>query len=248
MESQRPHGVGRMVYKDGNRIHEGFWSHGHREGHGRCLFAKIGDYHEGEYNKNLRHGPGKYFWKDGRRFVGNYHLDERCGEGKFVYPNGDAYIGNFDKGSRSGFGEFTFSNRSCSYRGEWQNSTYHGTGTLRWITSKGTHIFEGDFQDGMFHGQGIEYLNNVVKRSGCWSQGSYQGVDHPISCNTASNNSENGTMDLGDTNKDDDETETYEETMEKQLVPSKEECPTTLEQNYSDSRSQWKDFLEPESA
>jgi hypothetical protein len=233
-----------MVYKDGNRIHEGFWSHGHREGHGRCLFAKIGDYHEGEYKQNLRHGPGKYFWKDGRQFIGNYHLDERSGEGKFIYPNGDVYIGNFDKGSRSGFGKFTFSNRTCFYRGEWQNSTYNGSGKLRWTTSNGTHVFEGHFKDGMFHGRGVEYLNDSVKREGWWSEGSYQGVNEPITCNTADNSSITEEIDIDNAQ---DYAPELTETMKK-LVPTKEECPTTLEQNYSDSRSQWKDFLEPENA
>ncbi|KAG7356436.1 MORN repeat-containing protein [Nitzschia inconspicua] len=179
MESQRPHGVGRMVYKDGNRIHEGFWSHGHREGHGRCIFTKVGDFHEGEYKQNLRHGPGKYFWKDGRRFVGNYHLDERSGKGTFIYPNGDTYTGNFESGTRSGFGEFIFCNRTCSYRGEWKKSSYEGSGRLRWTTQKGTHVYEGEFESGMFHGNGTEYLNDTVLRQGWWSTGTYQGEKDP---------------------------------------------------------------------
>jgi hypothetical protein len=31
-ETKQPHGVGRMVYADGNRIHEGFWKDGKKEG------------------------------------------------------------------------------------------------------------------------------------------------------------------------------------------------------------------------
>ena len=56
----QPHGVGRLVYEDGKRIHEGFWVHGSKEGHGRCLFTPQQDFHEGEYKGNLRHGPGRY--------------------------------------------------------------------------------------------------------------------------------------------------------------------------------------------
>lgn len=56
----QPHGVGRLVYEDGKRIHEGFWVHGTKEGHGRCLFTPQQDFHEGEYKQNLRHGPGRY--------------------------------------------------------------------------------------------------------------------------------------------------------------------------------------------
>jgi hypothetical protein len=56
----QPHGVGRLVYIDGKRIHEGFWQYGNKEGHGRCLFLPQYDFHEGEYLANLRHGPGRY--------------------------------------------------------------------------------------------------------------------------------------------------------------------------------------------
>lgn len=37
VSTKRPHGVGRLVYSDGKRIHEGFWVNGSKEGHGRCL-------------------------------------------------------------------------------------------------------------------------------------------------------------------------------------------------------------------
>lgn len=88
-----PHGVGRLVYTDGKRIHEGFWKNGSKEGHGRCLFFPQQDFHEGEYKDNLRHGPGRYQWKDGREYVGSYENDLRHGMGVFRYPNGERYEG-----------------------------------------------------------------------------------------------------------------------------------------------------------
>lgn len=89
----QPHGVGRMVYSDGSRIHEGFWQFGAKHGHGRCWFVPQQDIHEGEYQKNLRHGPGRYAWRDGRVYVGEYANDERNGHGVFTYPNGERYEG-----------------------------------------------------------------------------------------------------------------------------------------------------------
>lgn len=59
-QNHQPHGVGRLVYSDGKRIHEGFWQYGNKEGHGRCLFLPQYDFHEGEYHRNLRHGHGRY--------------------------------------------------------------------------------------------------------------------------------------------------------------------------------------------
>mmetsp|Transcript_6226 Transcript_6226/g.18404 ORF Transcript_6226/g.18404 Transcript_6226/m.18404 type:complete len:1142 (+) Transcript_6226:157-3582(+) len=190
--TQRPHGVGRMVYKDGNRIYEGFWVKGHRQGHGRCMFVQMGDFHEGQYLQNLRHGPGKYIWKDGRRFVGEYCNDERHGNGKFWYPNGDVYEGMFEHGQRSGQGVFIFG-PGCSYRGSWANGSYNGSGILQWTQTVKTsvsasmtrmkqadrttvrttkHKYVGEFRNGIFHGNGAEYEIVVDKKSGSGSGGS----------------------------------------------------------------------------
>jgi hypothetical protein len=187
--SQRPHGVGRMVYDDGNRVHEGFWEYGHRQGHGRCLFVNIGDFHEGSYVQNLRQGSGTYYWKDGRQFVGNYDKDERHGPGVFTYPNGDVYHGNFEYGQRSGFGTFTFHNKTCQYQGEWKLGMYSGAGTLKWqsiretrsVGETGEHItretcqnrYEGNFESGLFEDEGVEFENDAMLRQGLWSKGKF---------------------------------------------------------------------------
>jgi hypothetical protein len=114
--TRKPHGVGRLVYADGKRIHEGFWDDGSKEGHGRCLFFPQGDFHEGEYKDNLRNGPGRYQWKDGRLYVGEYKEDQRHGKGSFSYPSGERYEGMFKRGQRSGFGKFSF--KGGFYEGE----------------------------------------------------------------------------------------------------------------------------------
>eukprot|EP00980_Cylindrotheca_fusiformis_P004213 scaffold913_cov71-Cylindrotheca_fusiformis.AAC.6 len=187
--TQRPHGVGRMVYEDGNRVHEGFWEYGNRQGHGRCLFVNIGDFHEGSYVQNLRQGPGTYYWKDGRQFVGIYKEDERHGPGVFTYPNGDVYDGNFEHGQRSGFGTFTFHNKTCQYQGEWESGNYNGKGILRWqsvretrtVDESGEHItrikcqnrYEGNFENGLFEGEGVEFENDEMVQQGLWSKGKF---------------------------------------------------------------------------
>ena len=144
VKNQKPHGVGRMVYMDGRRIHEGFWKDGMKDGHGRCLFVQQGDFHEGEYKNNVRHGPGTYKWKDGRVFEGDYVHDLRNGPGVFTYPNGERYEGDFFRGEKHGFGKFEF--RGGFYEGEWQAGRYHGKGCL---TVRG-EILDGFFRDGEF--------------------------------------------------------------------------------------------------
>jgi len=167
VSTKRPHGVGRLVYQDGKRIHEGFWRNGSKEGHGRCLFFPQGDFHEGEYQNNLRNGPGRYQWKDGRLFIGAYKDDLRHGKGVFTYPSGDRYEGMFSKGQRSGFGRFRFS--GGQYEGEWHAGKYHGRGRLIW--GHGSE-YEGDFAQGTFHGAGV--LRNEsghVLEKGRWFKG-----------------------------------------------------------------------------
>jgi len=145
IETQKPNGVGRIVYMDGRRVHEGFWVDGKKEGHGRCMFAPQGDFHEGEYHNNVRHGPGQYRWKDGRMFEGLYVNDQRHGKGVFTYPNGDRYEGMFEDGDRSGFGRFEFS--TGIYEGYWKSGRYHGKGKLE---RSGGDTLKGYFECGAF--------------------------------------------------------------------------------------------------
>ena len=176
--TNQPHGVGRLCYADGNRIHEGFWKRGQKEGHGRCLFFPQRDFHEGEYKNNLRHGPGRYQWKDGRSYVGEYANDQRHGEGVFTYPNGDVYRGGFANGVRSGKGRFDFRGKGGSpsyYQGDWQKGTYHGRGVLVWGDDRQTH--EGEFQFGRFHGRGIRKVAGCVVQRGHWVQGRFQNSE-----------------------------------------------------------------------
>jgi hypothetical protein len=215
------------------------------------MFAKIGDYHEGEYKDNLRHGPGKYFWKDGRQYIGMYVEDERSGEGKFIYPNGDVYEGGFERGSRSGYGVFTFSQKTCQYRGEWKGSTYNGSGRLQWKTPNGLHVYEGEFKDGLFHGQGIETINDALKRKGVFENGAYKGShDYGAVIDLLSRDSEKkkgkDVVQTEDHDADDSSQRPIATFQEQSL--SKDESPTTLEQNYTDVRLQWKSSLEPTSA
>jgi len=150
---------------------------------GRCLFFPQGDWHEGEYVENMRQGPGKYHWKDGRLYEGNYENDYRHGHGIFSYPTNEQYVGNFVKGQRSGHGRFEFADGAGYYEGEWKAGKYHGKGKLhvrKPITeslvstdpTKNFLVFEGDFVAGVLHGYGTKTdLSTGDVDSGDWFQG-----------------------------------------------------------------------------
>ena len=168
-----PHGVGRMVYADGKRIHDGFWIFGNKEGHGRCLFLPQHDWHEGIYHMNLRHGPGRYCWADRRTFVGSYKNDKRHGRGIFLYPSGDRFEGFFADGARSGHGQFTFEDGNGLYIGEWAQGKYHGKGKLVLGARTDDPLsYEGDFELGVFHGYGVQRdAFGHVLQAGTWING-----------------------------------------------------------------------------
>jgi len=170
------------VYSDGKRIHEGFWVHGSKEGHGRCMFFPQQDYHEGEYHDNLRHGPGKYQWKNGRQYIGMYQHDFRHGHGVFTYPNGERYEGNFEKGQRGGMGSFDFLETKANgsgitmgqYKGEWKAGKYHGKGRIIWGSTG--HSYEGEFVQGCMHGYGVKKdETGTVLQQGYWVRGVFTG-------------------------------------------------------------------------
>jgi hypothetical protein len=179
--TKKPHGVGRMVYLDGRRVHEGFWSRGMKEGHGRCMFVEQGDFHEGEYKDNVRNGPGMYRWADGRIFKGHYKDDLRSGDGTFVYPRGERYEGSFLNGERDGHGRFEF----CGgfYKGEWSQGKYHGRGVL---SNKGK-VEEGVFRNGEYVGKATCDVHRV---NGERSKGGEDATFDPVDLNAAEDEDE----------------------------------------------------------
>lgn len=64
-----------------------------RHGRGRTILPN-GDYYEGQYRKNKRHGVGLYiFMKSGARYTGQYFNNMKQGIGTFYYPDGSIYEG-----------------------------------------------------------------------------------------------------------------------------------------------------------
>jgi hypothetical protein len=155
---------------------------------GRCLFFPQGDWHEGEYADNQRHGPGRYHWSDGRVYDGNYEHDLREGHGIFTFRSKDVYVGAFSKGKRSGVGRLEFAKGLGEYEGEWREGKYHGKGKLCQRSypneSEGESqselsvmTYEGEFACGMFHGFGkktVSSTGSVVE--GRWREGRFCGA------------------------------------------------------------------------
>lgn len=68
LQTQKPHGIGKMEYQDGRTYHGG-WKYGQWHGKGMAVFSN-GDRFDGNYDLDRRHGFGTYQWKDGRVYEG----------------------------------------------------------------------------------------------------------------------------------------------------------------------------------
>mmetsp|Transcript_19637 Transcript_19637/g.54798 ORF Transcript_19637/g.54798 Transcript_19637/m.54798 type:complete len:282 (+) Transcript_19637:3378-4223(+) len=159
-----PHGLGRMVYEEDNRVFEGDWRHGRWHGYGRATFSN-GDSYEGEYKYDQRHGTGVYNWNDGRVYDGHFSEDKRHGKGIFTWPDGAVYDGDFVNGQRQGHGKYTFADGG-QYEGSWKDGRYDGFGTCTWEDGR---RYRGEWRNGMAHGRGTEtYPNGKIRHEGEW--------------------------------------------------------------------------------
>jgi hypothetical protein len=68
----RPHGFGKMIYKDGS-WYEGQWESGQRQGSGVFQFPASNDTYksyQGDWKQDKMHGSGTLYWKEQQ--VGNF--------------------------------------------------------------------------------------------------------------------------------------------------------------------------------
>jgi hypothetical protein len=133
-----------------------------------------GEYYDGEFQNDARHGTGKWWSPSGWTYTGGYAFGYRDGRGAEVLQDGSHYEGEFKRGDRSGQGRLTEANGAVR-EGEWkagelqgkckiQEATgdkYEGTCVLGKSSGQGRlervadeSVYEGQFVDGVFHGQG----------------------------------------------------------------------------------------------
>ncbi len=141
----KPHGKGKISYKEG-----------------LITF-------EGEIKNGLKEGAGELSHKDGWYLKATWRKDEMEGQGYLLTPNHDRYEGMFKEGKPSGRGVLL--SGQTTYKGQFLNGLKHGKGELE-DREQGTS-FVGEFRNNLQEGKGklVSFEENKVIYEGHWRYG-----------------------------------------------------------------------------
>ncbi len=169
----KPHGKGKLMYKDSNVNYDGGWENGIRQGYG--IIEGNGEKYEGNFKNNVYSGHGIYYFSDGGRYEGNWEDGVMSGQGIYYFADGNKYVGNFENGWINGYGTGYYAD-GCKHVGYYKDGNRHGAG----ITYFEGGRFEGNFREEKAEGMGVFYYsvdNSVEKgnfvngqRDGEWIQ------------------------------------------------------------------------------
>lgn len=167
---KRQHGSGILIDAHQDTVYSGTYDNGMRHGAGKYFFRNENIY-IGDWKANNMHGQGTMIFKNGDRYEGEWQNDQLKGKGTYFYANGDIYEGDFMNGKYHGTGKLV--KEDFTYEGEWVNGTQQGKGMLTRIMADHQETYTGEFSNGKCHGQGEWlYEKDSVKTeyTGNWSE------------------------------------------------------------------------------
>ena len=190
-------GQGKIYSPDGN-YYEGNFEMGFITGKGINEYFD-GTRYEGNFDNSVPHGNGEMWFADGSHFVGELSNGNPV-NGKYTWANGDSWQGPMLNLMKHGYGIYTYSPDSGggSVEGDFinnypngychvkepnefhyignckmsSNSIYNGKGKM--IYPDGS-IYNGDVNDGRWHGNGVFTDTDGVRSEGNFIDGSPNG-------------------------------------------------------------------------
>lgn len=166
--------------------YEGGYTHGQFDKFG-VFTCPDGKSYAGEWRMNTMHGEGKRTYSDGSYYEGSWVDGKQQGYGVMCYSNGSVYKGQFMNGMKQGQGVLTSAhgvlegefkqgfiyNGSGVYvqplghilQGTWVEGHLHGTGS-----STDGALYEGNYHNGVRHGQGKLTNKEGQVCEGVWSE------------------------------------------------------------------------------
>lgn len=197
-EQNVPHGSnGRKDYKAEDKVYEGDFVYGDRQGVGKCDYfannSMAGECYTGQWDKDTWHGYGTltFGYGTGDMYVGQFNYGKKEGRGTFTYKSNDnfdcpvqlisfaqkdgsffaEYTGDWKDDKRNGAGKCIFGSSETYYDGAWSENNVEGYGLFECDEYK----YTGDWSQNEFHGQG----NLFLYKSGDEYSGSFDhGVIH----------------------------------------------------------------------
>ncbi len=105
-ENERFHGRGMFMWSNGMK-YIGYWTNGEMDTRG-VIYNKEGNkVYNGEFKNGFREGKGEIYYPDNEKYVGPVKSNKREGIGIYCFSNGSSWKGNFNNDMKNGVGLFT---------------------------------------------------------------------------------------------------------------------------------------------
>jgi hypothetical protein len=149
-------GLGDLFDKDGQAIYVGSWLDDKKHGKGVCQYKSPTPYpgsYTGHFKSDQRHGRGTLTTDEGTKYEGDWcHGVPQFGDWVITYPSGSVYLG------------------SAEFMDQFSPPVPMGFGSQR--EPDGT-FFNGNFQNGERHGNGIYLAPDGETYEGRWENGAF---------------------------------------------------------------------------
>lgn len=153
LKNGSPSGEGVQYNSTGGILYKGGFEGGKYKGEGELYSPEGILIYSGGFENNLYHGNGKLY----------------NNIGKIIYS------GEFAVGQRSGMGaEYNPDTTLRKFYGQYANDVLNGNG-VEYADDGKTILYEGEFKDGAYGGEGKLYSGNALIYSGKFEKGTYSG-------------------------------------------------------------------------
>ncbi|PNW71839.1 hypothetical protein CHLRE_16g690450v5 [Chlamydomonas reinhardtii] len=147
---------------------------GRWDGHGRVSF-KSGATYDGTWRAGRMHGHGKFVFPDGISYEGEFQDNQLTGTGVYTWPSGAQYEGTVVRGRREGRGRLSFTKSAAVYEGDWRDGLRHGQGVLYTNVQRSSY-YRGQWLDDTKHGAGVMRYDNGDVYDGQWEADKKRGL------------------------------------------------------------------------
>lgn len=188
VKNGKAYGNGRLFDENGNLIYQGEFKNSSYDGKGKQYLIENEQgkevsvlCYEGDFEKGKYSGKGKFYFTSGERkgelvYEGDFYESNYNGQGTLYYSKDHTYKGGFAESKKHGFGKEIYTSsegKEVVIYGTYSNDKLNGHGRRY---EDGTLIYDGQFADGLFSGEGILYYDNGnIQYKGMFANGNAEG-------------------------------------------------------------------------